>query len=111
LDLLASVYATNTELFELAEDRRRLHAAELIIAAWSAYRIKFTNHQLDTPGFVTNVEQALSTYSSTFDQEPQKQGDEPTGPLVNFELFTLDGEFEFDIDLQDIDWGYWNSID
>jgi hypothetical protein len=32
-DLLASVYATDTELFELAEDRRRLHAAELIIAA------------------------------------------------------------------------------
>jgi hypothetical protein len=110
-DLLASVYATNTELLDLAEDRRRLHAAELIVAAWSAYRIKFANHQLETPGFVTNLEQALATYYNTFDQESQEQGDEPTRPPLDSEPFTLDGEFEFDIDLQDIDWSFWNSID
>jgi hypothetical protein len=110
-DLLASVYATSTELFDLGEDRRRFHAAELVIAAWSAYRIKFTNQQLETPGFVANLEQALIVYCSTFDQTTQQQGDEPSLPSVNLEPFTLDGEFEFDIDLQDIDWSFWSSID
>jgi len=111
-DLLASVYTANADLLELAEDRRKLHAAELIVAAWSAHRTKYDGHQLEDPTFVVEVRQKLAAYCTdpvpetiqTFRQARDNQTVPPDG-------FSIEGGFDFDMDLQDIDWSFWSSID
>jgi hypothetical protein len=113
-DLLASVYATNADLFELAEDRRKLHAAELIVAAWHAYRSKYNSQQLEDPTFVSQLGQKLSTYGA--DLAPQtaqtgpRHGDHQDIPDTRLSL-EANLDFDFDMDFQDIDWSFWSTMD
>ena len=113
-DLLASIYAANTDLLELSEDRRKLHAAELIVAGWNAHRNKRDNQQLENPAFVVEIGQKLAQYRADLEsdatQTSQQQRDGQAETAAGFSLEgTLD--FDFDMDFQDIDWSFWSSMD
>jgi hypothetical protein len=113
-DLLASVYAANTDLYELAEDRRKLHAAELIVAAWNAHRSKYGGQRLEHPNFVTELGQKLAAYSVDIgvdtSQTYQQRGDDQIVPPAGLPE-EGDFDFDFEMDLQDIDWSFWSSMD
>jgi hypothetical protein len=113
-DLLASVYAANADLFELAEDRRKLHAAELIVAAWHAYRSKHGSLQLEDPTFVTQLGQKLSDYDADLapqiSQSGPRDGDQQGIPNTGLTP-EADFDFDFDMDFQDIDWSFWSSME
>jgi hypothetical protein len=55
-DLLASVYATKTQLLDFVDDRRRLHAAEHVVAAWKVQAGKFAGEELEKPPMISEVE-------------------------------------------------------
>jgi len=117
--LLSELYATMTSLFELTEDRRRLHAADLVVAAWRTCQSKGTVGPLSaTPDFVSSLERRLKECRTepTLDDGIQDEHENgagisgrPNNPL-NF-LSEQDAESLFDLDFQDIDWAFWNSID
>jgi hypothetical protein len=120
-DLLASVYASNADLYELADDRRKLHAAENVVAAWKAYPGRFGGQVLREPSFIVEIAQRLATYRMGLDPEytrpdqaaPEQKDESLKIPTEVSEASFLDGEFdfEFDMELQDIDWSFWSSID
>lgn len=118
-DLLASVYACNHTLLELSEDRRKLHAAELVVAAWKTWQNKFGVVGISTPPqFVVNLEIELSSYRAKVNQEiisgatTQQVAQQSVVPITPESFMTeedLNGVF--DLDFQDIDWLYWNSME
>lgn len=118
-DLLSELYSTNPTLSRLAEDRRRYHAAELIVAAWKARQSRSNSNQsLPKPDFVTHLETLLPDPSIDSAQKPNKtaaqlgdaaQHAEPVTPQ-SF-LAEQDIDADFSLDFQDIDWAFWSSID
>lgn len=118
-DLLASVYACNTSLFELEDDRRRLHAAELVVAAWKTWQNKFgIGQQLTSPQFVINLEKELTSYRAKVHRETtsgaalQQSTQQSIAPITPESFMTEeDMNGVFDLDFQDIDWSFWNSMD
>jgi len=120
-DLLASAYASNADLFNLADDRRRLQAAEHVVAAWKAYPGRFGGQLLREPFFISEVVQRLTTYRAGLDpgptqsdyapQEHQEQVPENLTEMAEGTFFDAEFDFEFDMELQDIDWSFWSSVD
>jgi hypothetical protein len=120
-DLLASVYASNADLFGLADDRRRLQAAENVVAAWKAYPGRSDGQTLREPSFIVEVVQRLAAYRAGLESastEPshtarEQEEESPSTPGAVPDAASFEGEFDFnfDMELQDIDWRFWSSID
>ncbi|KAH3905269.1 hypothetical protein HBH56_218900 [Parastagonospora nodorum] len=120
-DLLASVYASNADMFDLADDRRRLQAAEHVVAAWKAYPGRFDGQLLRQPPFILEVAQRLTTHRAGLDpgsmqpdytpQEYKEEVLETPAEMPEGTFFDAEFDFEFDMELQDIDWSFWSSID
>ncbi|KAI1849973.1 hypothetical protein JX266_004352 [Neoarthrinium moseri] len=117
--LLSDLYAANASLLELTEDRRRLHAAELIVAAWKTCMSKGTvSRSTPTPSMVSSLEKRLSECMEDVPQasaETEANGGIHRGvrELEIPESFLSEQEANnlLDLDLRDIDWSFWNSID
>jgi hypothetical protein len=114
-ELLSDVYASHTDLLELADDRRKLHAADLVIAAWNAHLSKTPDDDSDTPTFVVTLSSKLAEYRASFEGDSTEArpnaGDFWDQAPATAEGMSADGDFEFGMDLQDIDWSFWSSID
>lgn len=118
-DLLANVYASNASLFQLADDRRRHHAAELVTAAWRAWQHKFgaNARHMSPPSFVTQLEIGLAAFGTNMGQEevlmPGQHQDAKADvlPITPESVMTGDTNNIFDMDVQDIDWSFWNSME
>lgn len=114
-DLLASVYATNPHLLEFADDRRRPHAAEHVIAAWKAQARRFAGQGLEKPVMISEVERKLMAYRAELDGDAGQDADlgnrlhEPF--VADAGVAEEDFDFDFGMDLQDIDWGFWSGIE
>jgi hypothetical protein len=113
--LLSDVYAAHIDLLVLADDKRKFHAAELVVTAWNAHQSKTSGENLETPDFVVEIANKLAEYCTSVEEgnaETQLNAGnyEAPSPLSTDEIFA-EGTFEFDINLQDIDWGFWSSID
>lgn len=136
--LLSEVYGANPTLSDLAEDRRKSYAAELMIAAWRARDNMLLGPQRDThgapqkPGFLLDLESKLSQIIGAGNTErPSKRKlDEaaavgstvtkkavpPTGlhmPDLSLESVVhdqLDLDAIGDIDFDVIDWSFWENI-
>ncbi|KAK9781353.1 hypothetical protein SCARD494_14126 [Seiridium cardinale] len=118
-DVLSDLYASNKSFLELTEDRRRLHAAELIVAAWKTCQSRGTlGRTLPRPDFVSNLEKQLveSVAASTQTSAPKDtDANLPGEPAVldtypSF-LDDQDGNGLLELNFQDIDWSFWNSFD
>ena len=118
--VLSDLYAAKTALFELTEDRRHLHAAELLVAAWKRCQSKGTTGLSYTmPEFVSSLKTRLaqcmaeSTMLTPDVRDARDNGlDSHIGPDTPQSLrFEPDVDALFDLDFQDIDWAFWNSID
>jgi hypothetical protein len=113
--LLSDVYAAQTDLLALEDDRRNLHAAELVVTAWNAHCIKSPGKFLEAPGFVVTLLNKLAEYRARFEpnnvEEHRNTADLHQVDPVSTEGVFAEGYFEFDMDLQDIDWNFWSSID
>jgi hypothetical protein len=114
-EFLSEVYAAHTDLLELADDKRKLHAAELIVTAWNAHLIKIPGQGPNTPDFVVALSNRLAEYRASFKGD-SAEGHLNTGDFCDQATTSADetiaeGDFEFGMDLQDIDWSFWSSID
>ena len=117
-DLLSGLYTSNASLSELLEDRRRLHAARLVVAAWKARQNKSDTDRTLPPDFIANLETRLSEGSTGLapnikaKETPQESVEKSLEPMIP-EGFVAEQDFSalFDFDFPDIDWSFWNSID
>ncbi|MDI1489607.1 MAG: hypothetical protein OHK93_000804 [Ramalina farinacea] len=118
-DLLSDLYTANASLSELLEDRRRLHAARLVVTAWKAcLNNPDTDRSLPNPDFVANLEARLSEVSTGLapnikaKDTPHETVGQSLDPMIP-EGFMAEQDFSaaFDFDFPDIDWSFWNSID
>lgn len=118
-NLLANVYATNSSLFQLSEDRRRHHAAELVVAAWKTWQHKRgpSAQYTPSPHFVIQLEAELASFRSDSDQEDTSavhQRQDATAnlaPITPESIMVENVDFTFDMDFQDIDWSFWSSME
>ena len=118
-DLISDLYLHNFTLSRLSEDRRRSQAAGLVVSAWKARQKKLGS--LQKPQFVVTLESQLAQCnpadpSQTFTAQSTQQAS--SGQNQNYEPITpqsfsagQDVDAIFDLDFQDIDWSFWNSID
>jgi hypothetical protein len=113
--LLSDVYAAQTDLLALEDDRRNLHAAELVFTAWNAHCSKNPSKLLEAPAFVVTLSNKLAEYRARFEpnnvEEHHNTADLHQIDPASIEGVFAEGNYEFDMDLQDIDWNFWNSID
>lgn len=118
-DLLADVYATSPILFVLSEDRRRHHAAELVVAAWKAWqhRLGPSAQYMSPPPFVSQLKFELAAFRSGNGKETAAGPDQlqsttsDMAPITPESVMTENVDFAFDMDFQDIDWSFWNSME
>lgn len=103
-DLLSDLYTYNKNLLALSEDRRKLHAAELIIKAWKARQM--ADPSAPTPSCVSVLESLLSKYHADVqDVQPDAIGQQLEPVLTDEDLNEILG-----LEFQDIDWGFWAGI-
>jgi hypothetical protein len=104
-DLLSDLYTYNKPLLELSEDRRKLHAAELIINAWKARQA--ADPAAYIPMCVSVLEPLLSERNTAVaDSETEAVG-QPLEPVMTDEDLNVILGLEF----QDIDWGFWAGME
>lgn len=117
--LLSDLYGANRSLLDLAEDRRKLHAGELIVAAWRTCQSKgAVGRSLSKPSFVSELEECLQSCSIELNQTsntgevngPDLVGRDGLDTSHSF-LADVDESGLFSLDFEDIDWSFWNSID
>ncbi|KAF2831472.1 hypothetical protein CC86DRAFT_463354 [Ophiobolus disseminans] len=109
-ELLSKVYEANPDLYDLADDRRKLHAAELIVAASKAHRAKHGSSPLESLMPFEQLKGVLAAYRAATGADGSMQN--ATVLAVDDGLsLDIDLGFEFDMDFHDIDWSFWNSID
>ena len=136
--LLSEVYGANTTLSELAEDRRKSYAAELMTAAWRTRDNILHGPHRNTPGtpqkpaFLVSLESKLNQITeagtierpskrkladtATLNSAATKKAVPPTGlhmpelPMENVIHDQLDLDAIGDIDFDVIDWSFWENI-
>ncbi|EAT76910.2 hypothetical protein SNOG_15815 [Parastagonospora nodorum SN15] len=96
-------------------------AAEHVVAAWKAYPGRFDGQLLRQPPFILEVAQRLTTHRAGLDpgsmqpdytpQEYKEEVLETPAEMPEGTFFDAEFDFEFDMELQDIDWSFWSSID
>lgn len=107
-NLLSDVYAAHPDLVDFTHDRRRIHAAELVVAAWNAQHGRPSPQRLEKPKCVDELSQRLTAHHA-HENAQQREGEGQSALLSATEPSEMD--LNFDIDFGDIDWGFWNSID
>jgi hypothetical protein len=104
-DLLSDLYTYNKPLLELSEDRRKLHAAELITNAWKVRQA--ADPSAYSPMCVSVLEPLLSErHVGVADSENEVIG-QPLEPVMTDEDLNVILGLEF----QDIDWGFWAGME
>ena len=117
--ILSDLYASDPTLSQLSEDRRKSHAAKLVVAAWKVSQSKLDLSQyLIKPEFVTQLEAQLASCHIGLAQKPstevvqQDSGGQSAEPLSTESLLAgQDVNAVFDLNFEGIDWSFWNSID
>jgi hypothetical protein len=107
-NILSAIYECNPNLYDLADDRRKLHAAELIVGALKGHQSRFGGALLDNLAPFEQLARKLAAY-----QGANGHTDEPVTsaePASMYELVDNAG-FDFDMDFHDIDWSFWSSTD
>jgi len=111
-DILSAVYECNPDLYDLADDRRKLHAAELVVGALNSHRSKFGGIPSENLAPFEQLTRKLAAH-----QAADGQSEEPTGSaegsLAQHSMFEFvdSAGFDFDMDVHEIDWSFWSSID
>ncbi|KAK5999846.1 hypothetical protein QM012_004934 [Aureobasidium pullulans] len=103
-DLLSDLYTYNKNLLELSEDRRKLHAAELIISAWKARHTADASAPM--PLCVTILQPLLNEHRVAVESaQPEAIG--PLEPvMIEEDLNEILG-----LEFQDIDWSFWAGME
>jgi hypothetical protein len=104
-DLLSDLYTYNKPLLELSEDRRKLHAAELIVNAWKARQAADPSAYI--PMCVSVLEPLLSEKSTAVTDPENEAVRQPLEPVMTDEDLNVILGLEF----QDIDWGFWAGME
>jgi len=104
-DLLSDLYTYNKNLLELSEDRRKLHAAELIINAWKARQA--ADPSAYTPMCVSVLEPLLAERHAVATGSQIEVAGQPLEPVMTDEDLNVILGLEF----QDIDWGFWAGME
>jgi hypothetical protein len=110
-ELISRVYDANTSLYQLSTNRRHLHAAELVLSASKARQMKSSPNDCPrTPEFVIKLEAHVAG-----DAGKAAGGSTNPSPNITTDLSTdcraLENDGPFDLDFQEVDWGFWESID
>ncbi|KAI5196002.1 hypothetical protein E4T39_07980 [Aureobasidium subglaciale] len=104
-DVISDLYTYNKNLLELSEDRRKHHAAELIINAWKA------RYQADPfaqkPSCVSVLESLLTESREEATQVQSGDVELPLEPVMTDEDLNVILDMEF----QDIDWSFWAGME
>lgn len=117
--LLAEIYSSFPSLVELSEDRRSAQAAELVVSAWKAYKAKpSSNHYPTQPDLVMDLEARLekcrteSTRNGPTDDRLARH-DVLGEASPNHSDIMPDSSLNpmYDLEFQDIDWLFWESLD
>ncbi|THX92550.1 hypothetical protein D6D03_10424 [Aureobasidium pullulans] len=104
-DLLSDLYTYNKNLLELSEDRRKLHAAELITSAWKARQT--ADPSAYKPACVSILEPLLSDNRGDATKTQTEVVGQPLEPVMTDE----DLGAMLDLEFQDIDWGFWAGME
>lgn len=104
-DLLSDLYTYNKNLLELSEDRRKLHAAELITSAWKARQT--ADPSAYKPACVSILEPLLSDNRGDATKTQTEVVGQPLEPVMTDE----DLNAMLDLEFQDIDWGFWAGME
>ncbi|THW89161.1 hypothetical protein D6D15_05457 [Aureobasidium pullulans] len=104
-DLLSDLYTYNKNLLELSEDRRKLHAAELITSAWKARQT--ADPSAYKPACVSILEPLLSDNRGDATKTQTEVVGQPLEPVMTDE----DLDTMLDLEFQDIDWGFWAGME
>lgn len=102
--LLTDLYGAAAFLKDFAIDKRRLRAAELVLAAWKACACKSAAAGMQQPALITELEtivsQAMTTHGAQLDLQISEHVADGTQTEQTFsELLALD--------FVDIEWSYW----
>jgi hypothetical protein len=103
-NILSAIYECNPDLYDLADDRRKLHAAELIVGALKGHRNRFGGAILESLAPFEQLARKLAACqaSNGHTEEPAEQ---------SMYDFVDNAGFDFDMDFHDIDLRFWTSID
>ncbi|TIA36941.1 hypothetical protein D6C79_08191 [Aureobasidium pullulans] len=104
-DLLSDLYTYNKNLLELSEDRRKLHAAELITSAWKARQT--ADPSAYKPACVSILQPLLSDNRGDATKTQTEVAGQPLEPVMTDE----DLNAMLDLEFQDIDWGFWAGME
>jgi hypothetical protein len=110
-NLLGDVYAAHPDLVDFTHDRRKIHAAELVVAAWNTKQGDFGALRLERPRFVEDLLQRLNAHRAHEDARQHEAEAQPTVGSAQAVTEPIEKDLSFDMDFEDIDWGFWNSID
>ena len=83
-----------------------MHAAELIVAAWRTCSNKGTVGQMSKPDFVTTLENRLAECLGGREEDTARGLETPQTLQMEQDVNSY-----FEMDFEDIDWSFWNSID
>lgn len=110
-DLLEGAYGAHEELLDFAEDRRRIQAAEIVLATWHTHKGKFASHIHSEPEILSTLSAELAAYRTHMDPivDPDVLSKLPT-PDTQAEAVVVEEYFSFGLDFQDVDWSFWNSM-
>lgn len=104
-DLLSDLYTWNKSLLELSEDRRKLHAAELITNAWKARQAADPSAYI--PMCISVLEPVLAERHAIVAESQTEVVGQPLDPVMTDEDLNVILGLEF----QDIDWGFWAGME
>ncbi len=105
--LLSDLYAAAAFLKDFSGDNRRLRAAELIIAAWSACIHKPGLEGMQKPDFIRELEEGIAAASGAT-EDTEQHDPEGVDPAAA-ELFDRGQSMSdlLDFNFADIEWSYW----
>lgn len=114
-NLMLDVYAAHEDLLDFAGDRRRVQAAEIVLATWATCKGKFAGHIHNQPEILSRLSLDLAAYRATLDPlvdpaSPRAEG-VSLAQEIQLEATVDEEDFSFDLDFQDVDWSFWNSME
>lgn len=114
-NLLVEVYAAHGELLDFDGDRRRVQAAEIVLATWNTHKGKFAGHIQSEPEILSKLSVELAAYRANMDAivDPGVSRNENVLPTSDAQAgaAVVEEDFSFDLDFQDVDWSFWNSME
>ncbi|XWX01782.1 hypothetical protein V2A60_009811 [Cordyceps javanica] len=102
--LLSELYGAASFLKDFSLDKRRLRAAELVLAAWKACASNVVVDGIQRPGFITELETIVWQAKVTDGVLPESQISEHTANVPDAQKTFSE---LLDLDFADIEWSYW----